>query len=174
MIVVATCAPSTRGRTFRHSQHGMTLVEMLVVLAIIAITAAISLLALGAGDGLKGQAEAKRLAARLQFAADRTMLDDTQVAVAVSSDSFGFVEWDDERSRWQPSVALGQTFRLPSGMTLSGFEGRRLLPLGADTAGQGFSLVLTAGDQRWSIDFDGMTARLARPAATAGPVRSGT
>ena len=151
-------------------QRGMTLVEMLVVLAIIGITASVALLAIGAGSGLQGQAEAKRLQSQLQLAADRTMLSAEPIAFAASTNSYGFVEWVAGRGEWQPSRlgSLGEIHQLPDGMALQSSDPRSPLPLGADASGQGFALVLTAKQRRWTISFDGMTARLDRGGGAAG------
>lgn len=151
----------------------MTLVEMLVVLAIIAVVASVAAISLGSGGGLSGQAEAARLKARLQMAADQTMITDTALALRVQPDGYDFVAWDSARGEWtgETDPALGQRHDLPSGMTLrSDGAARNTLPLGADSSGQAFVLTLSDDDRSWRVEFDGMTARLAagRTATAAG------
>ncbi len=150
-------------------ERGLTLVEMLVVLAIIAIIASVSAMAIGSGGGLDGRAEAKRLEARLQLAADQTMIEDRQLALSVAPDRYGFLELDTETGEWLPSTvsSLAEPHRLPRGIELRGTGNAPILPLGADGSGQGFSLTLVNGRQSWTIDFDGVTAR------QSGAVRSG-
>lgn len=151
-------------------QRGMTLVEMLVVLAIIGVTASVALLAIGAGSGLNGQAEAKRLQSQLQLAADRTMLSAEPIALAAAPNSYGFVQWNAARAEWQPSPlgSLGEIHQLPAGMALQSSDPRSPLPIGADASGQGFALVLTADQRRWTVRFDSMTARLDPGGKAAG------
>ena len=151
-------------------QRGMTLVEVLVVLAILAITSSVTLLAIGAGSGMNGQAEAKRLQSRLQLAADRTMLSAEPIAFAASANGYGFVEWNAARGEWQPSrlANLGEAHRLPNGMALQSSDPRSPLPIGADASGQGFTLTLSADRRRWTVSFDGMTARLDPASGAAG------
>lgn len=156
-------------RIERQEQIGMTLVEMLVVLAIIAVTASISVLAFGAGSGRTGQAEAKRLEARLQLAADRAMLDDEAIAILPQPGGYRFVQWNPESFRWQGAslAMLSEPHTLPRGMTLVASDARPLLPVGADNGGQAFALTISAEGRRWLVEFDGMTART-RPEGIAG------
>lgn len=150
----------------------MTLVEVLSVLAIIAITASVSVLALGSDDSLVGQAEAKRLEARLQLAADTVMIADTPMAIAITSVSYSFVERDDHSGEWVPSrdPILGEVFNLPSDMSLRSVSDASVFPLGATAAGQPFALNIVHDKREWQIVFNGMTARLA-PVAP-GPASS--
>lgn len=145
-------------------QHGFTLVEMLVVLAIIAIVASVSALAIGSGNRLDGRAEAARLAARLQFAADQAMIEDRQLALSVTTGGYAFLERDGDGPAWRASTvpSLADPHALPSGLSLSASGQSSVLPLGADGAGQAFSLNLASAEQTWTIEFDGVTARQAR------------
>jgi type II secretion system protein H len=140
----------------------MTLVEMLVVLAIIAVMASTAVLSLGAGSGRSGLAEARRLQSRLQFAADRTMVTDEAMALAATADGYRFLAWDEARSAWRPSSAgtLGEIHALPRGMALAGPGSQAVLPLGAYGGGQGFALTLSERNRSWTIVFDGMTAEV--------------
>lgn len=150
-----------------HDQRGMTLVEVLVVLAIVAVMASLTVLAIGSGEGMTSQAEANRLQSRLQLAADRTMIDSEAIAFAPQANSYGFVRWDASKSALP--AALGERHQLPDGMTLKvvtqqaentpAQNGQRLLLLGADTSGEGFEIILSSRERNWTISFDGMTAR---------------
>jgi len=144
-------------------ERGMTLIEMIVVLAIIGITASAAVLSLGTGQNGNDQAEARRLAARLQLASDTAMVSDRALAVSITPRSYAIVERDDGARNWQATTlaGLGETRTLPRGTTLSTDAGTTVLPLSADADGQGFSLTLTRGQSHWTVDFDGMNARLA-------------
>jgi len=154
----------------RGDDQGLTLIEMLVVLAIIAVIASVSVLAIGSGEGLDGRAESKRLEARLQLAADHTMIEDRQLALAVSATGYGFLERDANGGEWHTSTlpSLSQAHRLPKGVELRVAGGESIFPLGADAAGQGFSLTVVDENRSWTVDFDGMTARQSAPGPAGG------
>lgn len=156
------------------TQRGMTLVEMLVVLAIIAITASVSVLALGSDSNLRGRAEAKRIEAHLQLAADQTMIGDTLLALSIEPEAYRFLEFDLAAGDWRPLVdtALADPFELPRDMKLTADGSQTIFPLGAEGAGQPFALNLEWKENNWKIAFDGMTARIIddrTQAARAGP-----
>ena len=167
---------STRSAAHRScppGQRGLTLVEVLVVLAIIAITASVSVLAIGSDDGLRAQAEARRLEARLQLAADRSMIGSTPVAIVVEPGGYRFVEPGPGSGEWvAPAESLEENaFVLPEGMTLRSADGATVLPLDVNGSGRPFTLYLASGERGWAVAFDGMTARLERtPAATPNAV----
>lgn len=146
----------------------MTLIEVLVVLAIIAVTASISVLALGSDDGMRGRAEAKRLQANIQLAADRTMIEGDPLALSITDDSYTFLS--DTAGDWQPLTDdLGRTHELADGVALSARPAGSFFIIGAEAGGQPFALELQPRDRSdpggWTIIFDGMTARLG-PRAT--------
>lgn len=149
-------------------ERGLTLVEVLVVLAIIAITASVSVLAIGSDDGLRAQAEARRLEARLQLAADRSMIGSKPIAVLIEPGGYRFLERDPRSGEWASAGASGEdAFVLPDGMSLQTADGATVLPLDVNGSGRPFTLYLDSGERGWAVAFDGMTARLERmPAAT--------
>ena len=72
-----TCASPGAETMPSPDQAGLTLVEILVVLAIIGVMAGATVLAIGAGGGgVRTETEARRLASRLELAADETMVTD--------------------------------------------------------------------------------------------------
>jgi general secretion pathway protein H len=146
----------------------MTLIEMLVVLAIIGVIASVSVLALGTTGSGQGQAEARQLEARLQLAADQSMIEDSYLALRVEPTGYSFVEWDDARGAWEVPKGgpLAMPRALPAGMTLQASEPGTQLPLGAASAGRGFTLTLAQVGRTWAVDFDGATARLAKGRST--------
>ncbi|MGB7409034.1 MAG: prepilin-type N-terminal cleavage/methylation domain-containing protein [Pontixanthobacter sp.] len=146
---------------------GLTLVEMLVVLAIIAVTASVSVLALGGDRNFRGLAEARQIEARLQLAADQTMIDGLPRAISVTARDYRFLQFDLASGGWLPIVdrTLAEPFELPGGMGLRSEPNAALYPLGADGSGQPFVLHLDEGERRWSIAFDGVTARMTQQQA---------
>ena len=145
----------------------MTLVEMLVVLAIIGISTGAAVLSFGVTHGGDGQVEALRLMSRLQLAADETMASDQALALMLSPTGYAVVERFDAGQKWQPAALapLHDAHAVPPGMTLSSDVHISPVPLDADGAGKPFSVTLAKGDQRWIVAFDGVKARLVQTAA---------
>lgn len=148
-------------------EAGITLVEMLVVLAIIGITAGGSLLAVGSGAGLDGKAEARRLQSRMQLAVDESMVRGAPMALSLGQREYGFLDWNAQEREWRPSEVgvLRETHSLPRGMALASADGRRIVPLDADQPATPVVVNLTAAGQHWTIALDGLTTRLRTPAA---------
>ena len=125
--------------------RGLTLIEMLVVLAIIAVAAGATVLSLAPHQGNATEAEARRLAAAIQTATDRSIATGARDALTV--DARGY--------------AIGGVHHpLPTGTMLDSAAGSDL-PVAFDDA-RPFDLVVTAGSDRWVVSFDGL-----RAAATA-------
>ena len=150
------------------AQSGMTLIEMLVVLTIIGVTASLALLSIGVGGGASGQNEAKRLESRLQLAADQSMLRDEVLAVNLTQRSYNFVQWDEAMRKWVPTkvALLEEVHELPSGITLASANGSAatdngsaIVPLDVNAAAAPLEFTLDAGRSRWTISFDGLTAK---------------
>lgn len=169
---------------------GLTLIEMLVVLAIIGIASGMTLLSLGGGRrSLSSEAEAHALANQLQLAADQTLLGDRSLALAVDPHGYAIVSWDAAHARW---LALNG----------DGFSGRHELtsgvrtlpattkPIPIETGGTGNAVEVVVGGSSdsassdaaggtysssanrtgWRVSFDGLTAAVT-PASAPVPSR---
>jgi general secretion pathway protein H len=141
----------------RGAELGMTLVEMIVVLAIIAIMAGATVLGMGAATrGPSVEAEARRLATRLQSAADEAMVDEYPLALTWDKHSYGFLHWDGRA--WRPGEDEGHaSHSLPAGMTID--MGKATPPMLVGVEGSGIPAIVTlnAPQDRWVIVYDGLT-----------------
>ena len=148
----------------RH-EAGMTLVEMLVVIAIIGVMAGVTVLGMGsAARRASVESEARRLADRVQLAADEAMVSDRAVALSWDTRGYGFLA--EANGGWHADQ--GDSFAhhdLPAGLRLS-LPRRRPYPLGFESGGEPFVAQLTGPTGRWTIAYDGLVAT-ARPAPTA-------
>ena len=74
----------------RSAQAGLTLVEMMVVLAVVAVIAGASLGILGHATGQRLEQQAETFAARLSLAADEALVTGSPIALVASADSYHF------------------------------------------------------------------------------------
>lgn len=123
-------------------EAGLTLVEMLVVLAIIGIASGATLLALAPPRGPGVEVEAHRLAGVMQQAADATMT--TDVPAALVADASGY------------KVGRGERHALPDGMSIVGAPAEPQALALSDAAA--VDLTIARGDEAWAVSFDGLRA----------------
>jgi general secretion pathway protein H len=137
----------------------MTLIEMLIVLAIIAVAAGAVTLGIGAATRAPSvQSEAQRLAERLQAAADDAMLGDALVAFTAEKTGYGFARFDGQT--WQPVDGDALGFHpLPGGMTMR-LSAKPPVVLGPEGSGKPLTAVIAARGQSVSVAYDGLTARV--------------
>lgn len=140
-------------------EAGLTLVEMLVVLAIIGIASGVAVLGFGAGKGVNVEAEAHTLASKLRLAADISMVTDRRILLAWDTRSYSFLGWDATAGRWAPETgtSLGGRHELPAGFALA-IPGTSPAALAADGTGQGIDATISNGGRRWQVLFDGFAA----------------
>jgi general secretion pathway protein H len=146
-----------------HDEAGLTLVEMLVVLAIVGVMAGAVVFGIGSGTGRGAEPEARRLAARLDLAADEAIVTGRTIGFAWTGDGYRFVTW--KSGRWQNDAAPAlEPHNLPAGLSLEGANAAAPVVIGADGGGSALTLhVATAKGAGWTVAFDGIQSQ-----ATAG------
>jgi general secretion pathway protein H len=145
-------------------EAGMTLVEMLVVLAIIGIIAGTISLSIGAATRAPTvESEARRFAMRLQAAADNAMLGDRMVALTADKSAYSFatVSADGAIPAGQPMI---DPHSLPSGMVMT-LDQRPPMVLGLDGAAKPLTATFQSGPRSWVVHYDGLSA-------TASPIEA--
>ncbi len=146
-----------RGATIRSGERGMTLIEMLIVLVIIGVAA--GGVALGIGSATRApsvETEARRLALRLQAAADDAMIGDRIIAFTVEKDGYGFAAVGRDGSMAPLSDGLA-FHRLPGGIAVE-LDVTPPVMMGVDGAGKPLNATISNGEQMWVVRYDGMTA----------------
>ena len=142
----------------RGHRVGMTLIEVLVTLAIIAVMATMVVLGIGGSDrGLTVQTEAYRLAERIGLAADEAMVTRRPIALAWDSHGYQFVTRNAGGS-WTPDThaLLGPRRDLPHGLTLTA-AAPALIDM-TDASLMAFEMSLTDATRSSTVVFDGLNA----------------
>ena len=153
-----------RNNTRRPRRLGMTLVEILIVLAIVGVAAGAVVLSLGSLDRDTGaQLEANRLADRLRLASDHVLVSGRPLIFVWSSDGYAFEGSDDLTD------ALRQRHPLPSGIRLAGPSGAENMVIDPDSAAQVQTFAFRKGEKAWTVDFDGLNA-VTRAAVASGKI----
>ena len=144
----------------RHpGEAGFTLVETLVVLAIIAVMGSIAVVGLsGADRSASAQAEAQRLAASIQAAADESLVTDRAAALVLDGDGYVCLAWDPASGTWKDhgGPGLAAHHDLADGVEVASDVPANPLPL-AEEAGA-YRFTITSGGDRWTVLFDGLNA----------------
>lgn len=130
------------------AEAGLTLIEMLVVLAIIGIASGATVMSLSS-HGPGAEVEARRLARSMQAAADGAMLGGPPTAIRV------------EATAYQIGT---DRHALPDGMQLEGMPATPTALALDDTSA--VDLTLLRGDEAWAVRFDGLRATASRTKAT--------
>jgi len=137
----------------------MTLVEMLVVLAIVGVSAGMVTLAVGGRNDAAAQTEANRLADRLRLAADEALIVGRPVLLTMNPTGYGFETGAVAPAEW----ALRHD--LPRGVRLSAPASELLID--PDGAAPPATMTVRDRDRTWAVTFDGLNADV-RVAAPAG------
>ncbi len=162
--VVTRSAGPARGR--RVPDAGVTLVEILVVLSIMAVLAGITALALPAVNRRATlRQEAELLATRLDIAVEHSLVSGRSSALDWNVDGYQFVERTRDGWLEHSNSNLANWHGIPGTLGLnepSGVTGGRVYLLSDMSLPEGklTMLELTSGDTRLLIRFDGASAQV--------------
>ena len=155
----------------RSADGGITLIEVLVVLAVIGVATGATMLGLNATDrDTRAEAEAVRLARNLSLGVDEALLGGTPLALVWDASGYRFIAWSAVDAAWGPakpnSLSNRHDLRAPVMLSLPGATATTPVLIASSGIGPTveFEFGATAGSSspRWSVAFDGFSAT-ARP-----------
>jgi general secretion pathway protein H len=152
-------SPSMRGTAPRAASEGVTLLELLIVLSIMAIVAALVLPTFGNGvstSELKGSA--REVAAALRFARSEALATRQETRVVLDLESRTFAGDRDRRVHTLPRLVELKLFTAQSDLVSDKVGAIRFFPDGGSNGGR---VTLAAGDRKFDIDIDWLTGRVA-------------
>lgn len=161
-FLVASKHPMAEARA---KDTGVTLIEVLIVLSLVAVSAGVVTLALPTASSQRSIAqEAELLAARLNLAAERSLIEGHTFKFYWDQETYGFLEWSNQE--WHPLAdpAFVEAEAAQSDVSLADHLGARrgqiiitpdLLPHDTGT----LEIEISSGANRLSVLFDGLTAR---------------
>jgi general secretion pathway protein H len=114
-------------------QGAFTLIEILVVMAIIAIAASVAVLAYDGSDRDRAGREARRFAGALEHAAARAQARAETLGVSAADGAWRFWRRDPDSGRWQPladddAVLAAHTLPEPMRVAPTMYSGREIAP----------------------------------------------
>jgi len=101
-------------------QNGFTLIEILVVLVIIGLMAALAVFTMGGSSQQRElEVEVQDLYLRMQVVSEQAMLNNLEAGLVIEADNYQFVVFDDETRAWKTSQErLFQVHALPSWLSV--------------------------------------------------------
>ena len=163
-------APNVRAPYFRARDAGLTLFEMLIVMAIIGIASGAAVMGTSVlTRDNRARDEARHLAVLLQVAGDEALVNGQPLALEWSEGGYGFRRWLGDAAGWGAALdARLASFRaLPSDLILTRRDGQTgPVSIAPDGMGSAVTLQLDGAGALWSVAFDGLRAR-AQPGQVA-------
>lgn len=160
-------AGATFGANPRRRDGGVTLIEILVVLALLGVMAGVISLGLGRQSQDRSlQEEANLLSARMNRAADHILLTGQKMQIIWAEDQYTFKTWSAGEWAPHPIGILANDHLLSGDIRLGDKEGRQAFVVDAGLIpqdGQALTLMLRSLEQgqEMGVIFDGANARIA-------------
>lgn len=160
--------PTTKGiPTRRAHDGGITLIEVLVVLAVIGVATGATMLGLNAADrDTRAEAEAVRLARKLSLGVDEALVGGTPLALIWDAGGYRFTAWSAESASWGPAIpntlSARHDLRAPVSLSLQGEETTSPVLIASSGIGPAITFEFGSTDignsPNWVVDFDGFSA----------------
>jgi general secretion pathway protein H len=144
----------------RDTQAGITLIEVLVVLAVIGVATGATMLGLNAADrDTRAETEAVRLARHLSLGVDEALIGGRTLALVWDARGYRFQRrgaagWEDPASA---SLAQRHDLRSPLVLTRDG-TGVDPVLIAASASGPLVTFAVGGRGVAWQVEFDGFTA----------------
>ena len=149
----------TRRRGPVRWQFGVTMLELLIVLSIIAFVAAIVLPTLGGGVSTSElKSAAREVAAGLRYARGQAIVQRGEALLVIDIDARTFVVPPDPRVHRLPDKIDVKLFTAQSDLVGEKVGAIRFYPEGGSNGGR---ITLAAGTRKFDIDVDWLTGRVA-------------
>lgn len=149
----------------RARRQGMTLMEILIVLAIVGVASGAVVLGLGGMDrDTAVQIEANRFADRLRLASDDVLVAGRPLSLVWGPRGYAFQGGENLTD------ALADRHDLAAGVRMTGPEGDPTALIDPDSAAPALDFAFRKGARVWTVRFDGLNAEVAAvsPAGAAG------
>ena len=166
MFAKTLCCTKRRSRN-----AGITLIEMLVVLAVIGVATGATMLSVNFADhDTRAEAEAVRLARNLSLGVDEAIVGGIPLALIWDAGGYSFVAWSDVTASWeaagQGTLGTRHDLRAPLQLGVDGQDTPLAVVIAPSGIGPAILFVIAppalSGGPRWVVDFDGFSAS-ARP-----------
>ena len=158
----------------RPGDAGITLVEVLVVLAIIGVATGATMLGMNAADrNTRAEAEAVRLARNLSLGVDEALITGAPLALSWDAGGYSFIEWSPVKTGWDAAnlAVLATRHDLRAPVVMRAQSDTTASPVLIASSGTGAAIAFEFGstpannNSTWIVTFDGYTAT-AQPQAT--------
>lgn len=149
------------GMRRRDPQAGLTLIEILAVIAVIGVATGAAMMGLGGADrDARAQAEAVRLARYLSLAVDEALVSGLPLQLTWDERGYAFVQWQGSEAEWQPAAVPGlaarHDIRPPLRMAVS--DEQDAVMIAASGSGPARQFEFAGIGSPWRVQFDGFTA----------------
>ncbi len=146
-----------RQRLQIHNQHGLTLIEAIMIVIIIGIMSIISIPRLGSSDKQLAYTTARQIVADMRHVRNLAITSAKDHIVKFSPSGGPYSEYRIFSDEGETEVQVGSARRIPAQITCTGTEELTFYPIGSASSNGTISLV--AGDSQYNVNFIAATGR---------------